>query len=276
MERTEPFGIDVSAYQTLRTSDGKVVLKHIDWERALAHAMGIRFVGVRAAISWGYTDPAFAYNWQALKKAHVPRSAYHVFYPNEDAHRQADHFCAVLAGDWGELPMTADLELATGAHACSKAHYSSQLRRYLERLTNNTGRIPIVYTRASFMDAYAAVQEWYNEYWWWLAQYLSNGEEHAGEPTLPKGVERWNVILHQTSQRGDAKAFGMQSAGLDYNRWIGKMGLEGFLAEEQHGLDEEGLELVESAKRIEAQSQAVLAEAVALKERLADWFAPIR
>lgn len=213
------FGIDVSAYQSLRTPDGKIILAHIDWAKALSHPMKIRFAAARAAISWGYTDPAFAYNWQALKTFGLPRAAYHVFYPNSDPLRQADHFCNVLAGDWGSLPLVADLELATGAHACSKAHYAAQLKKYLDRLENNAGRKPILYTRASFMNAYVERQGWYNDYYWWLAQYLKSGAEHQGPPTLPAGVSRERVLVHQTSDRGDGKAFWMQSAGLDYNRW---------------------------------------------------------
>ena len=74
---TLPFGIDISKYQY--SSDGKQK-PNFDTINATCD-----FVAVRAGISWGYTDPWFAYSWAHILK---PRLAYHVIYPGEDAGRQ--------------------------------------------------------------------------------------------------------------------------------------------------------------------------------------------
>lgn len=235
--RTEPFGIDVSANQALRTEDGKVVLKHIDWAKAFAPNAPhkVEFVAMRAAISWGYVDPAFAYNWAEVGRYDKPRAAYHVFYPGEDGVRQAAHFANVVKGDWGELPPVADVELDHGVHPL---RFQDNLKKYLDELIRLSGRNDlIIYSRASFMDHYVTggylPPSWYNRFDWWLAHYLSDQSEHPGPPALPKGVARVKVIIHQTSENkvaGAGQKFGMQSSGIDYNRWIGEMSLPEYLA----------------------------------------------
>ena len=251
MVRTEEFGIDVSANQALRTPDGKVVLKHINWDQALAQTSPgkVRFVAMRAGISWGYVDPTFAYNWAALRKRGVFRAAYHVFYPNEDPVRQAEHFVNVMGGDFGEFGPVADIELHAGAHACPPKRYMERLKVYLDALYGLTGRRLVIYSRASFMDTFVtgsqAPAAWYNGFDWWLAHYLRNQDEHPGPPALPRGVDRSRVILHQTSEnkvKGRGQKFGMWSDGLDYNRWIGLMGLNEYMCdagEDESAVDEE-------------------------------------
>ena len=246
--RTEEFGIDVSGNQALRTADGKVVLEHINWDQALAQTIPgkVRFVAMRAGISWGYVDPTFAYNWAALRKRGIFRAAYHVFYPNEDPVRQAEHFVNLMGGDFGEFGPVADIELHAGAHACPPKRYMERLKVYLDALYGLTGRRLVIYSRASFMDTYVTgfqnPPDWYNGFDWWLAHYLLSGSEHPGPVAIPRGVDRERVIMHQTSDRGDGLRFGMHSKQLDYNRWIGLMGLNDYMCdagEDEPAVDEE-------------------------------------
>lgn len=211
----KPFGIDVSRHQGL-----------INWEMVKNHENPIvEFVVIRGGISWGYKDVHFDRNWSEAKRLGLRRGAYFVIYPNEDAKQQCDAWLKIIGNDLGELPLTIDVELHAGIHKCTPERYQSVLRNCLIYLEQKTGRKPIIYSRASFVDAYITgpwykpVPTWYNDYYWWMAQYLLSGEEHQGPPTLSRGISRERVIIHQTSDRGDGPAFGMQSTSLDYNRW---------------------------------------------------------
>ncbi|MBN2048662.1 MAG: hypothetical protein JW750_12525 [Anaerolineaceae bacterium] len=206
-----PFGIDVSRYQGL-----------IDWDVIADHDPKVEFVGIRAAISWGYQDPWFKRNWQEAKRVGIPRCAYQVLYPKQNPERQMDHFLTVVGDDLGELPLVLDVELD---HDATPNQLRSALYRCLLYLEQKTGKKPIVYSRASFIDYYVTgtggIIPWLNNYDWWLAQYLASGDEHPGPPALPKGVTRDKVIIHQTADRG--KPFGVQSKALDYDRWQGTL-----------------------------------------------------
>jgi GH25 family lysozyme M1 (1,4-beta-N-acetylmuramidase) len=202
-----PFGIDVSRYQGV-----------INWDVVAAHQPKVEFVAIRAAISWGYKDTYFDANWAGARRVGIPRSAYHVIYPTEDPVRQMTHFLNCLGGDIGELPLSLDVELS---HDATPAQYQANLLRALKYLQEKTQRKPMIYSRASFINYYVtgtgATPTWYKNYDWWLAQYLLSGVEHPGPPTLPTGVPRNRVIIHQSSDRGTP--FGVQSSALDYNRW---------------------------------------------------------
>lgn len=211
-----PFGIDVSRYQGV-----------IDWDVIAAHEPKVEFVGIRAAISWGYKDTYLDHNWAEAKRVKIPRAAYHVFYPGEDPKRQMDHFIACLNGDMGELPLALDCELDHDVPYATISKNIASAAYYLETVTECK---PIIYTRANWVDQYITGNN--PTHWWekkktpptwlaafdfWLAQYLLNGEEHSGPPTLPGGVSRNQVVVHQTS--GSGEPFGVESGALDYNRW---------------------------------------------------------
>ena len=204
-----PFGIDVSSWQGA-----------INWNVVAAHTNPkVEFAAIRAAISWGYKDPRFDFNWAESRRVGIPRTAYHVIYPAEDPVRQMNHFLNCVGGDLGELPLTIDVELS---HDVSPAAYRTCLLTSLQYLATRIQRRAIIYSRASFIDNYVTGSGntppgWYNLYDWWLAHYLMSGVEHPGPPALPRGVSRGRVIIHQTSDRGTP--IGVESTGLDYNRW---------------------------------------------------------
>ena len=204
-----PFGIDVSRYQGI-----------INWDVVAAHTNPtVRFVAIRAAISWGYKDTYFDRNWSESRRVGIPRTAYHVIYPTEDPIAQMEHFLNCVGDDYGEMPLSLDVELS---HDATPSQYQTNLLRALQHLQDRTQRKPIIYSRASFINAYVTGSgntppSWYQDYDWWLAQYLLSGVEHPGPPTLPDGVPRSRVIIHQTSDRGEP--IGVESSALDYNRW---------------------------------------------------------
>ena len=207
--QNQPFGIDISSYQY--STDGK---QKPDFDTINATC---DFVAVRAGISWGYTDPWFAYSWAHIVK---PRLAYHVVYPGEDANRQMEHFLNIVKPESSDR-LVLDMELDHGA---GKAKITQTLLECLEYLKLKTGRYPIVYSRASWIDKFVDVSALPNLDWW-LAHYLKPNAapaytpEMTKPPALPKGVSTW--LVHQTGEKGNGSNVGVVSHYVDTNRFNG-------------------------------------------------------
>jgi GH25 family lysozyme M1 (1,4-beta-N-acetylmuramidase) len=204
-----PFGIDISSYQY--SADGK---RKPDFDKLNA---AVSFCAIRAGISWGYVDKWFRYSWDNVT---VPKIAYHVQYPGEDANRQMDHLLRIIpVGEHTRYCL--DLELA---HGQTKARITQCTLTMLERLRRETGRYPILYSRASWVNQYLSVED-LPRVDWWLANYLRARPapyftpEKEPPPILPRGVDRW--LIHQTGEKGDGSAVGVVSHYVDTNRWNG-------------------------------------------------------
>ena len=205
-----PFGIDLSRYQY--SSDGK---QKPDFDKINATC---DFVAVRAGISWGYADPWFKYSWDHIEK---PRLAYHVVYPGEWASRQMAHFLDIVKPKEHDR-LVLDMELD---HGYSKARITGTLLDCLDFILANTGRYPIIYSRASWIDQFVDVSALPSNLDWWLAGYRKRlpaplyTPEKTPPPALPKGVTNW--LVHQTAERGNGGAVGVVSHYVDTNRWNG-------------------------------------------------------
>ena len=207
-----PFGIDISRYQY--SSDGKQK-PNFDLMNAACD-----FIAVRAGISWGYTDPWFAYSWAHIVK---PRLAYHVIYPGEDAGRQVDHFLDIVQPEASDR-LVLDMELD---HGYSKARITDTLLTCMEFLREETGRYPIIYSRASWINQFVDVSLLPSVTLWWLAHYLTRlpnpqyTPEKTPPPALPNGVNSW--LIHQTAEHGNGSAVGVVSHYVDTNRFNGTL-----------------------------------------------------
>lgn len=219
-----PFGIDLSRYQYSQDGKQKPNFDVINAKCA--------FVGVRAGISWGYIDPWFRYSWDHID---VPRLAYHVIYPGEDAQRQVDHFLNIVRpGEHDRLVLDVELD-----HGYSKARITNTLLDCLDFILENTGRYPIIYSRASWINQFVDVSALPSNLDWWLAGYLKPlpsplyTKEATPPPALPIGVSNW--LIHQTAEKGNGSEFGVASHYVDCNRFNGTL-------DELHayfGMDEE-------------------------------------
>jgi len=207
-----PFGIDISRYQY--SADGT---QKPDFEKVNATC---DFVAVRAGISWGYTDPWFSYSWANIVK---PRLAYHVVYPGEDANRQMEHFLNIVKPEANDR-LVLDMELD---HGQTKAKITYTLLTCMELLRENTGRYPIIYSRALWVDQFLDVSRLPLVTLWWLANYYKPNPapqytpEYPPPPLLPKGVDSW--FMHQTSEKGNGSAVGVVSRYVDTNRFNGTL-----------------------------------------------------
>ena len=201
---SKPFGIDVSRWQG-----------RINWDAIALHEPQVQFVGIRVGMSWGYIDPEFQRNWLGAKKYNIARTAYHVLYPGQGAQRQMDNmFSALPPDDMGELPISLDLEMDLGQ---SPSAITKEINESANIIEQRTGRKPIIYTRASWMDAHTLQGSWRSEYDYWLAHYGYQNAPRLLPPSMPTGVLQERCIIHQYTSIGEP--FGVASKSLDYNRW---------------------------------------------------------
>ena len=221
---TYPFGIDISRYQY--SADGT---QKPDFDKMNEVC---DFVAVRAGISWGYADPWFKYSWEHIDK---PRLAYHVIYPGEWASKQVDHFLSIVKPEATDR-LVLDMELD---HGYSKARITDTLLECLELIREKTGRYPVIYSRAYWVNDHLDVSRLPANLDWWIANYLTRRPEPQftpemkPPPLMPNSVTNW--FMHQTAEHQDGSAVGVASHYVDTNRFNGT--LEQLRA--YFGLDEE-------------------------------------
>jgi Glycosyl hydrolases family 25. len=93
----------------------------------------------------------------------------------------------------------------------------------LEYLKEKTGRYPIIYSRAQWLNTYVDMARLPKNLDYWLAHYLlplpgQYAKEKTPPPALPNGVSTWRV--HQTGDQMPP-LFNCASKVLDYDRWNG-------------------------------------------------------
>jgi len=211
-----PYGIDISRYNY--SSDGS---KKVDFD--IMAASPVVFVAIRAGISWGYSDPWFARSWSEAKRVKLPRLAYHVPYFSEDATKQMDNFFRIIGADcdWTYDRLVIDAELE---HSNTKATITTRTKQMLEICKARTGRYPIIYSRAEWVNRCMSVADM-PKVDWWLAHYRTAAPyplytlEKEPPPLMPIGVTSW--LIHQTGEKSNGGAVGVASYYVDSNRWNG-------------------------------------------------------
>jgi GH25 family lysozyme M1 (1,4-beta-N-acetylmuramidase) len=206
---TLPFGIDVSSYQ-----------KSMDWQRAIF--TGAKFAFVKATEGSTWVDPTFAANWSELRRLGLPHGAYHFFRPAQSL-SQIELFVNTVQPEEGER-LVLDAENNGGL---DKYAMTLRLKDALEIVKLRTGRYPIVYSRASWMNS-NLIMSHLPVVDYWLAQYrFANPYPFFTEPypsdkiTIPAGVSREQVKFHQSSEKGNGKRRGAQSYYIDLDTYIG-------------------------------------------------------
>jgi lysozyme len=226
--RTEwSFGTDVSHH------DGT-----IDWSKARQHE--VRYVWVKATQGTDFKDRMFAKNWADLEKmwanetTRVHRGAYHFMSAQGDAKAQAQNFLSIVASFLPtDLPATIDLEWDAPAGSAdpgrddrwqklSADEIIEKALVWLEEVERASGKVPVIYTAASWWSERIGKTDKLNKYKIWIADYTRKSQLNE-TPRLPAGRE---APLWQFSERGRVKdGF---STNVDVN--VFKGGVDQFLA----------------------------------------------
>jgi 1,2-phenylacetyl-CoA epoxidase PaaB subunit len=163
----------------------------------------------------------FDYYWSEMARIQVCRLAYHVIYFGESALAQMDSLFKILGSqsDWEHDRIVIDLEVA-GVN--TKARITATTQKCLDICKSRTGRYPICYSSAYWVNSNLSVSQ-LPRVDWWLAAYRKAlpypffTPEHEGPPNLPAGVTTY--LIHQTGE--NTKGIGSVSRYMDYDRWNG-------------------------------------------------------
>jgi GH25 family lysozyme M1 (1,4-beta-N-acetylmuramidase) len=213
------FGIDLSRYNT--SADGT---RKVNFDTIAQHDPEVVFIAMRTGVSWGYQDPWFAYYFAEAQRIARVRLAYHVLFPGEPPIAQMDNFFRILGdAELEQTPLVLDLELH---HNQTVSRITQCAAQAVEMITKRSGRVPLIYSRSSWVNQYLKVCDLPPVHWWlaqyrWPLPYPLYTPEYPSPPNpLPNGVTSW--LVHQTGSR--CKSIGAASYFMDYNRWNGSKG----------------------------------------------------
>ena len=194
-------GIDISKYQT---DYSKAPTRFFD--PMVARDKGIQFAYIKAG-GGILKDIAMDKFAQTFLAAEIPFGFYHYAYPGYSYITQVDKFIEWTKGYKQDLPPVLDVEQDGVGLEFTKA--------FLGRLESKTGRLPIIYTRASFWEQLTNSENatWALKYPLWVANYLKPDERYhipdavyTTKPVVPKPWTNWT--FWQYSQSGDGEYYG--------------------------------------------------------------------
>jgi lysozyme len=185
-------GIDVSHHQG-----------EIDWPRVAAD--DVEFAFIKATEGRDFSDPRFAFNWEASGASGIARGAYHFFTFCSAGLEQAEHFLRVVPPEPGALTPVADVEFGGNCTSYEDLEVVRQeLDVFLREVERAWGRKPILYltfrSKLQIADArFDGYPVWFRNIFWRLpsdASSLWSVWQHAddGEVSGIAGPVDRNVL----------------------------------------------------------------------------------
>lgn len=166
-------GIDISRWQ------GCIDWKHID-------SLRYKFCFIKATGGIDRVDHMFKYNWN---NCHIPKGAYHFFYPHLNGTLQAKLFLRTVDFSKSELLPVIDVEYMKIYRRISPRLAVKNLNLFLDHIEKELGLRPIIYTNCIFWNKY--IHPYFNnkesKYLLWIAAYNLVG------PKIPKGWDDYTI-----------------------------------------------------------------------------------
>ena len=191
-------GLDISRYQ------GNLL-------RELEHLDTVHFIICKATQGTSSIDPSFKHNWERLRELDIIRGAYHFYMAKHDPLEQAEHFVKTV-GPLADLdiPLVLDIEDGSIKNVEDITYLQEHLLIFLQRVEDQTGKKPIIYTSLSFANDYL-LDTAFSNYPLWLAEYSKRRN-----PKLPA---TWKKKGHLIWQKDDS--FTVKSQKVDFDVFNG-------------------------------------------------------
>lgn len=204
------FGIDISHHNGV-----------VNFDVVKAHSPKVVFIAAKASEGASFKDPQFTHNWAEMKRIGVCRMAYHYMRFSTPAVTQRDNLLSATSDwDWEHDRLVLDCEEES---ALTASQITDVVNTLMAQLRTVTGRLPILYSRAEWVNRKMIVSRLPSNTDWWLAHYLKPlpdpqyTPEKMPPPALPAGADRW--LIHQTGDH--CKSIGSPKYYMDYDRWNG-------------------------------------------------------
>jgi lysozyme len=195
-------GCDVSFYQDDNTTVRKINFVQMK-------SAGASFVILRAGQNI-WRDEDFADYWRDSKAAGLLRGSYFMYDPRVSPTSQAKKWLEIMNGDFGELPMFLDIELAHYSGDYWGAEHWKTALEYIKARTNHQLAIytaPYVWKDNCPTSYYS----YYHQYPLWIANY------QVSSPSIPLPWTANEWVFWQFTSTGDGLKFGVESKGIDLN-----------------------------------------------------------
>jgi GH25 family lysozyme M1 (1,4-beta-N-acetylmuramidase) len=185
-------GVDIASYQ----HPGGAAINWAD-----AAAAGIRFAAVKATEGTYYQNPYALTDLAQAQAAGLAVGAYAFAIPNGNGGRsspvaQADYLLSYLGADSSNVPIMLDIEddpyvSTDGTNQCyglSQAAMVAWISAFDAVIHRDTGRLPIIYTPASWWSACTGGSTGFSQLPLWIPDYTT-----ASSPALPDGWDSWSI-----------------------------------------------------------------------------------
>ena len=176
---------------------------------AKCKAAGAPFCFIKSSQA-NFIDQDLIYNWSNAKAAGLLRGAYHYMTYEISPIMQAEYMWSLLKSDPGELPLVVDFEYRLPGLTRSTA--AGALKAFIERLTQLSGRKPMIYTSPSYWNEFGTTDAYWAQYPLWIAHYTS-----YAEPLTPSPWKFW--YFWQFTDRADGLKYGSEAKEVDMNYW---------------------------------------------------------
>jgi lysozyme len=189
--QTRARGVDVSVYRG-----------NINWHKVKKQT-DIVFGITKATQGIFLIDETFDTNWTGMRRVNLIRGAFHFFLPKSAPIAQANHFLKVV-GDilhTTDLPPILDVEdyplwVRAGWRTIPVHTRISRIRRWLERVEAETGRVPIIYTSQSSWQAITGDSQDFSRYPLWVANYGVSSPRMPANNWAGRGWFMWQFTEH--------------------------------------------------------------------------------
>ena len=199
----------------------------MDWQKC--DAAGAKFAFIRAGsinnvTGKCYTDYHFIRN-ASLAPEYMPVGYYWYFRPNHDPEKQADYFCDLIKEEQWKMPPVLDLE-ADGD--LSPAEITNSGASFVLRVNENLGVLPLLYSRAYWLNANTVPDDLMKLLDLWIARYTSKGKPWGNilpwpdSPRIkPRDYDDWKFWQWSADGNGRGAEFGASSNSIDLNYFNG-------------------------------------------------------
>ncbi len=168
-------GIDISHYQG-----------SINWD--LVGDEPISYVYIKATEGANYVDSYYEYNRSEARRVGLSVGSYHFYRPNVSPKVQFANMTRIVKADEQDLVPLIDIEFRGKE---PKSRFISDLREFVEMVTEHYGKKPLLYTYHNFYNNHLLGE--FGDYQFMIARYQSN------EPWLNDGKD---YIMWQYSDKG--------------------------------------------------------------------------
>jgi lysozyme len=192
-------GIDISHYQP-----------NVDWEKVKTD--GKSFAFIKATENTRTVDDCLIRHYGGAKEVGIKVGFYHFAHVSNDPIKEANHYINAVKDLTVDLWHVLDLEQGSlDGGGYDRAYVSNWARQWLEKVEEATGKLPMIYTGASFARTYFEAD--LSKYPLWVAHY------GAIAPMSNPVWDDWTVFQYSDTGRVN----GIAGGNVDLNEFCGNI-----------------------------------------------------